>query len=55
MSELTTVNSRCRTKFMTGEIHGYRGSANAHVIRMIGFGSYISQLDNNNTCVSGFD
>ena len=27
---------------MTCEIHDYRGSAHAHVMRMIGFGSYIS-------------
>ena len=38
---------------MTCEIYDYRGSAHAHVMRMIAFGSYISQLDNNNTCVSG--
>ena len=36
---------------MTWEIHDYRGSAHAHVMRIR---SYISQLDNNNTCVSDF-
>ena len=45
---------RCRAKFMTREIHDYRGSAHARVMRMIAFGSYISQLDKNNTCVSSF-
>ena len=39
---------------MTSEIHDYRGSAHAHVMRMIALGSYILQLDNNNTCVFGF-
>ena len=39
---------------MSCEIHDYRGSAHAHEMRMIAFGSYISQLDNNDTCVSGF-
>ena len=45
---------RCRAKFMTCEIHDYRVSAHAHVMRMIAFPSYISQLDNNNTRASGF-
>ena len=36
------------------EVHDYRGSAHAHVMHLIAFGSYISQLDNNNTRVSGF-
>ena len=48
------ILNRCRTKFMTCEIHDYRGSAHAHVMHLIAFGSYISQLDNNNTRVSGF-
>ena len=39
---------------MTYESHDYHLSAHAHVICMIAFGSYISQLDYNNTCVSGF-
>ena len=39
---------------MTCEIHDHRGSAHAHVMPMIGFASYISQLDNNNTRASGF-
>ena len=39
---------------MTCEIHDYCGSAHAHLIRMIAFASYISQLDNNNTRASGF-
>ena len=38
---------------MTCKIHDYHGSAHGHVIRIIAFGSYILQLDNNNTCVSG--
>ena len=38
---------------MTCEIHDYRGTAHAHVMLMIAFGSYTSQLDNNSTCVSG--
>ena len=46
--------TRCRAKFMTCEIHDYRGSAHVHVMRMIAFASYISQLDNNNTRASGF-
>ena len=46
--------SRCRAKFMTCEIRDHRGSAHAHVMRIIAFVSYISQLDNNNTCASGF-
>ena len=32
---------RCRAKIMSREIHDYRGSAHAHVMRMIAFGSYI--------------
>ena len=32
---------------MTCEIHDHRGSAHAHVMPMIAFASYISQLDNN--------
>ena len=39
---------------MTCEIDDHRGSAHAHVIRMISFTSYISQLDSNNTRASGF-
>ena len=39
---------------MTSEINGYRGSAHAHVMRMIAFAHIFSQLDSNNTCVSGF-
>ena len=39
---------------MTCEIRDYHGFAPGHVMRMIAFGSYISQLDNNSTCVSGF-
>ena len=39
---------------MSCEIHDYRGSAHAHVMRMIAFASYISQLDTNNTRASGF-
>ena len=39
---------------MTCEIHDHRRSAHAHVMRMIAFVSYISQLDNDNTRASGF-
>ena len=39
---------------MTCEIHDYFGCTHAHVMRMIAFGSYISKLHYNNTCVSGF-
>ena len=43
---------RCRAKFMTCEIHDYRGSAHAHAMRRIAL-AHILQLDNN-TCISGF-
>ena len=39
---------------MTCEIRDHRGSAHAHVMRIIAFVSYIPQRDNNNTCASGF-
>ena len=39
---------------MTCEIHDHRASAHAHVMPMIAFASYISQLDKNNTRASGF-
>ena len=53
MSRASPAN-RCRAKFMTCEIHDHRGSAHAHVMRMIAFASYISQRDNNNTRTSAF-
>ena len=44
---LALEHARCRAKFMTCEIHDYRGCAHALVMRMIAVGSYISQLDYN--------
>ena len=47
-------HARCRAKFMTCEIHDYRGCAHALVMRMIAVGSYISQLECNNTWLNFF-